>query len=207
MIEQQIRPWNVLEIQTLSALKEVRREDFVPEEYRNLAFTDCQIPIEGGEFMLEPKLAARMVESLGLHSDHRVLQIGTGTGYVTALVATLCQHVTSVEINEVLHNQATVNLGMAGFENIQLVHDDCFHFRDNTAGENQYDAVLVTGSVASLDGMFSGLIGGNGCIVGIEGNNPAMQVVHIDGSQRKRSLFDTVVPRLHNAEDTPIFEF
>ena len=120
MIDQQIRPWNVLDLQTLNALESVRREDFVPKDYRNLAFADVKIPLGDGEVMLEPKVSARMMESLQLSTNDRVLEVGTGTGYLTAVLSQVCAHVTSVEINPALLEQARRNLGMAGLENVAL---------------------------------------------------------------------------------------
>ena len=120
MIEQQIRPWNVLAMQTLNALSLVRREDFVPAEYRELAFADVQIPLGNGEAMLEPKLSARMMESLQLEENDKVLDIGTGSGYLGALMASICAHVTSVEIDPRLLAQAQRNLAMAAITNVTL---------------------------------------------------------------------------------------
>ena len=207
MIEQQIRPWNVLELQTLNALREVKREDFVPELHRSLTFCDVQIPLENGETMLEPKLAARMVESLGLDQHHRVLEIGTGTGYVTALLASLCDRVTSIEIHGNLSRQAGLNLGMAGFENIELVESDCFEYCGDESAGVSFDRVIVTGSVPSLAGLFDSMLSSGGYTVGIEGSDPAMQVVRTGPGITTQSLFDTVVARLRNVDEAPSFEF
>jgi protein-L-isoaspartate(D-aspartate) O-methyltransferase len=207
MIEQQIRPWNVLELRTLDALAAVRREDFVPSDYRDIAFADVQIPLGEGEVMLEPKVSARMVESLHLENTDRVLEIGTGTGYLTALLCQLCAHVTSVEIDPELQARARRNLGMAGISNVTLENAD----GHNGFGEPaSFDAILVSGSMARVsDGLTRGLVEG-GRLVGIEGYAPAMQAVlysRTGSGIGRKSLFETSAPRLRNAEDTPEFVF
>lgn len=203
MIEQQIRPWNVLEMQTLEALGTVRREDFVPEQYRNLAFVDTQIPIGHDEVMLEPKIGARLVESLSLNGSSRVLQIGCGTGYITALLATICEHVTAVEIVPEFCETAKRNLAMAGFSNVEIVQGDCFEFNQDP----DYDGVLVTGSVPALGPCFSALIAKDGKLAGVQGHDPVMEAVVISRGGSEESLFETSVPRLKNAVETRTFEF
>ncbi len=207
MIEQQIRPWNVLEIQTLEALAAVRREDFVPPAYRDLAFADVQIPLGGGEVMLEPKVSARMMEALHLGAGDRVLEIGTGSGYLTALLSRVCAHVTSVEINPELLGQARRNLGMAGIANVTLEEGDG---HNGYGAPGSYDAILVSGSMARIsDGLTRGLVTG-GRLVGIEGFDPAMQAVlylRTSSGVDRRTLFETSAPRLKNAEDAAEFIF
>lgn len=208
MIEQQIRPWNVLEMQTLKALGEIRREDFIPDKYKDLSFADVRIPIGDGQVMLEPKMAARMVESMGLKRTYRVLEIGTGTGYQTALLATMCEHVTSVEIDEKLSKQAEMNLAMAGISNVALIKGDCFEFcRAREGQDGQFDVVLITGSMPQIDKTFLNMINIEGSVVGIEGNDPAMQVVVYRADGARRTLFETSVPRLINVDDKPSFTF
>lgn len=212
MVEQQIRPWNVLEMQTLTALGEIRREDFVPAQYKDLSFADVRIPIGDGQVMLEPKMGARMIEAMAVKPFHRVLEIGTGTGYLTALLATICEHVTSVEIDQQLIRQAAMNLAMAGITNVELVHSDCFAFcRSPGEHGSQFERVLITGSVPKIDKTFRNMTSIEGCVVGIEGDNPAMQVVVYRAGDRsgraRQSLFETSVPRLVNVDDKPSFIF
>jgi len=207
MIEQQIRPWNVLAMQTLTALGAIRREDFVPEAYRELSFADVQIPLGNGEVMLEPKLGARMVEALALVSTDKVLEIGTGSGYLTALLATVSEHVTSIEIDADLHRQAGLNLAVSGIENVDLIHADCHDFCN---GSRQYDAVLIGGSVPTVGPMFIDLIDQTGRLIGIEGDEPAMHVVKYTKSAdslNKVYLLETSVKRLHNVDEKPEFVF
>lgn len=207
MIEQQIRPWNVLEMQTLNALGVIRREDFVPASHRDLAFTDVQIPLGNGEVMLEPKVSARMMEILHLGNGDRVLEIGTGTGYLTALLALVSSHVISVEIDPDLLSQAERNLGMAGVENISLKQGDA-HDGWDTSGE--FDAILISGSLNQIPSSFTDQLTEGGRLIGIEGQAPAMQAVIYrkqDGKVERQTLFETWAPRLVNAVDTVEFNF
>lgn len=208
MIDQQIRPWNVLQMQTLNALAEIRREDFVPDQYKSLSFNDMQIPLGDGEFMLEPKIGARMIESLGIKPSHKILEIGTGTGYLTALLATMCDFVTSIEIDADLHRQAGINLAMAGIDNVELLRDDCFSFIEkNKNPEPRFDRILVTGSVPVIDHGMCNLISDSGTLSGVEGNDPAMQAVICRADGSRRTLFETSVSRLRNVDEKPQFEF
>ncbi|MCY3768933.1 MAG: protein-L-isoaspartate O-methyltransferase [Gammaproteobacteria bacterium] len=208
MVEQQIRPWNVLETRTLRALTEIRREDFVLEPYQHLAFADVQVPMNDEEFMLEPKVGARMIEALALSSDHRVLEIGTGTGYLTAILASLCRHVTSIEIDEKLHGLAGRNLDRAGIGNIELLQDDCFRYCAETANQDRsFDRILISGSLPQVDERFIRLVQDDGQAVGIEGRDPAMQVVILRPDGTRQSLFETSVPRLRNVIDECEFIF
>jgi len=205
MIEQQIRPWNVLEMQTLNALNEVHREDFVPQDYKDLAFADVQIAIANNEVMLEPKVGARMIEAMGLTQSSNVLEIGSGTGYLTALLAVICNQVTSIEINTDLATEAKRNLAIAGFQNTQIIESDCFNFINSST--ETFDAVLVTGSVPELQPLFAKLVSGKGCIVGVQGSNPAMQAVILNADGEVKTLFETSVPRLQNVIEDASFTF
>ena len=228
MIEQQIRPWNVLAMQTLHALKQIRREDFVPAEHRELAFADVRIPLGGGEVMFEPKVSARMVESLGLGADDRVLEVGTGSGWVTALLASLCAQVTSVEIDQKLLAGARRNLAKAGIENVTLENGDA---HAGWGAAVPFDAILINGSLPSIidapdhatevtgvteatasnpSNPWSIALADGGRLVGIEGHPPAMQVVRLtknNGSITRASLFETVAPRLRNILEPAQFVF
>ena len=221
MIEQQIRPWNVLQMQTLNALAEIRREDFVPDNYKSLSFADVFIPIgaspigaspmDDGRVMLEPKLGARMIESMQLNPTQRVLEIGTGTGYLTALLATICKHVTSIEIDPKLTRQASINLAMAGIPNVELVQGDgfaCCRHPDKYIGNGKrFDGILITGSMPKITQIFLNMLNVDGCVVGIEGYNPTMQVVVYRADGDRQALFETSVPRLVHATDSPYFNF
>ncbi len=207
MIEQQIRPWNVLEMQTLNALGALRREDFVPAEHQDKAFADVQIPLGEGQTMLEPKLSARLMESLHLMASDNVLEIGTGSGYLTALMALVSKHVTSVEISPTLLQLGQRNLGMAGIENVSLVEGDG-HAGWGEAGE--FDAIMIGGSIASISSIWFDKLKPGGRLIVIEGYEPAMEAVLYTQSAGKiirESLFETWAPRLKNAEDAKEFVF
>jgi len=207
MIEQQIRPWNVLEMQTLNALGALRREDFVPAEHQDKAFADVQIPLGEGQTMLEPKLSARLMESLHLMASDNVLEIGTGSGYLTALLALVSKHVTSVEISPTLLQLGQRNLGMAGIENVTLVEGDG-HEGWGEAGE--FDAIMIGGSMASISNIWFDKLKPGGRLIAIEGHEPAMEAVlytQSAGKIQRESLFETWAPRLKNAEDTREFVF
>lgn len=211
MIEQQIRPWNVLEMQTLNALGSLRREDFVPSEYRDLAFADVQIPLGQGEVMLEPKVSARLLESLHLNGNDTVLEIGTGTGYLTGLLCLVSKHVTSIEINTNLLAQAERNLGMAGISNFSLINADA-HDGWQPAGDGpaHFDAALISGSLNRIPDAFKDLLSDGGRLVGIEGKKPAMQaVLYIKKENQitREALFETWAPRLKNADEKEEFIF
>ena len=212
MIQQQIRAWNVLETQTLDALQGIRREDFVPAEYRDLAFADVQIPLRGesgGEMMLEPKVSARMLEALALSATDEVLEIGTGSGYLSALLASLSARVTSVEIDHGLLATARGNLVKAGVENVVLVHGDA---HAGWGEAEQFDAILIGGSLPKITDAWLTALAGGGRLVGIEGHPPAMHVVRLtktDGADlvTRESLFETVAPRLSNVPEPAEFTF
>lgn len=213
MIEQQIRPWRVLETQTLDALRRVRREHFVPAQYRHLAFADVQIPLAAGdtgaagEVMLEPKVGARMLEALNLRGSDRVLEIGAGSGYLVALLASLSAHVTAVEIDPQLLTLAQRNLAMAAIDNITLQSGDA-HAGWGEPG--QFDAILISGSLPVITEAWPAALADGGRLVGIEGRAPAMtavQLVKDGGRVLRETLFETVVPRLRNVSEPDSFEF
>ena len=207
MIEQQIRPWNVLAMQTLNALNQIRREDFVPPEYRHLAFADVRIPLGDGEVMLEPKVSARMLEALELGAGDKVLEVGTGSGYLTALLASVSAQVTTVEIDARLFAQAQRNLAMAAIDNITVENGDA-HAGWGEPG--QFNAVLISGSLPKITDSWVAALAAGGRLVGIEGCLPVMKVVRLtktDGGVSRESLFETVAPRLRNVIEPVEFKF
>lgn len=207
MIEQQIRPWNVLATQTLNALSQIRREDFVPHEYRELAFADVQIPLGDDEVMLEPKVSARMLEALELGDDDKVLDVGSGSGYLAALLASVSAHVTSVEINARLHEMARRNLDTAAIDNVTLQSGDA---HAGWGEPSTFDAILISGSLPEITDAWVSALADGGRLVGIEGDMPIMRVVRLtkNGDRvTRKSLFDTVAPRLRNVVETVEFEF
>ncbi len=212
MIEQQIRPWNVLAMQTLNALKRIRREDFVPAEHRELAFADVQIPLGDGEVMLEPKVSARMLEALALGADDVVLDVGTGSGYLAALLAAVSAHVTTVELNARLFAEAQRNLAVAANLDAELaaVAQQSGDAHAGWGQPGQFDAILISGSLPEITDPWATALADGGRLVGIEGHLPAMRVVRLSKTGddiTRESLFETAAPRLRNVVETVEFIF
>jgi len=204
MVEQQIRPWDVLDEKVLAALFQVRRELFVPPALRALAFSDLEIPLEINavdtrETMLSPKIEARMAQELQLAPTDAVLEIGTGSGYQAALLAALAQQVTTVEIDSRLVAFAQQNLQLNNVTNVKVETGD----GRNGWGTTEYDAILLTGSVPVVpDGLKYQLrIGGR--MVVVVGQAPVMTAYRITrttaASFEKDSLFETVIKPLRGA--------
>jgi protein-L-isoaspartate(D-aspartate) O-methyltransferase len=208
MIEQQIRPWEVLDQQVLDAVAAVRREEFVPASYQRLAFADIQIPLGHSQVMMEPKLEARMLQSLQIQSGDTALEIGTGSGYVTALLARLASWVTSIELYEDLSTGAQQRLKIAGIENITLNVGDVL--KDWTP-RAQYDVVAVTGSVPQPTTAFHGCVKAGGRLFLIVGSAPIMEAMLFtrtaENTWSQESLFETMVPPLVGAVRPPSFVF
>jgi len=208
MVEQQVRPWEVLDAQVLDLLETVHREDFVPVRYRKLAFADLAIPLPLGQFMMRPKIEGRMLQSLGLKDDDTVLEIGTGSGFVTACLSGLARQVVSVEIHEELHLEARMRLRDKHMHNVELYVGDVMN---GWQPEQAHDVVVVTGSVAKIPDMFRGWVNPGGRLFVICGEAPAMEarlLTRVGASDwQEESLFETDLPRLVNAEQAPGFEF
>ena len=201
MIENQVRPWEVLDPRVLDVLAAVRREDFVPARYRALAFADMALPIGNGETMMKPTVEGRMLQALDLGADDRVLEIGTGSGFVPACLARLARSVTSVEIDAGLADAARARIAAAGAHNVRLeVADAVKTFR---TGE-RFDAVVVTGAVYTLPDSFRAWVAPKGRLFAIVGESPAMQAMlctRVDETHwRDESLFETDVRYLTHAE-------
>ncbi|MEJ2052295.1 MAG: protein-L-isoaspartate O-methyltransferase [Calditrichaceae bacterium] len=200
MIEQQIRPWEVLDQKVLDMLTQVPREEFVPDSYRNLAFTDIGIPLDHGQSMLPPKIEARMLQALEIKPQDDILQIGTGSGYVTALLASLGGHVTSVDIHEDLQAKAEQKLTDNNIHNITM---EC---GDGSRGWNPnrtYDVIAIMGSLPVLPESFQLSLNKGGRLFAFVGDSPIMEAVLItrvgDNEWSHEVLFETDVPVLENA--------
>jgi protein-L-isoaspartate(D-aspartate) O-methyltransferase len=197
MIEQQIRPWEVLDEGVLSLLSVVRREDFVPPAYRSMAFVDTQVPLPNGQSMLEPKVEARLLQELAVQRHERVLEIGAGSGHMAALLAHKAQHVTTVEIDPELARLASENLRRAWVTNTAVVSGDA------SAGLNvdgPFDVIVLSGSVAEVPRALLSQLKPGGRLTAVVGQLPVMRAVLItrghDAGQATVELFDTVAPRL-----------
>jgi len=208
MVEQQIRPWEVLDSRVLSLLESIHREDFVPVRYRKLAFADMSIPLGHDQFMMNPKVEGRLLQALNLGEDDSVLEIGTGSGFVTACLAALAKRVVSVEIIEELHQNAKLRLAEKNISNIELFVGDAM---SGWQPEQAHDVVVVTGSVPHVPEQFLGWVNPGGRMFVISGDSPAMEarlLTRLDVTEwREESLFETDLPRLINAEKPPQFEF
>ena len=199
MIEQQIRPWEVLDQRILELLAQVPREDFVPPRYRKLAFADLEIPLGHGEVMMQPRLEARLLQALDVHPDDRVLEIGTGSGYVTALLAHLGRQIISVELNSDLLEQANQRLASHGITNVTLSQGDG---ANGWSAGAPFDAILLTGSLPELPESFLKTLTIGGRLVAVVGNAPIMEAILVtrlgEHQWSEESLFETATPPLRN---------
>ncbi|MFH0352433.1 MAG: protein-L-isoaspartate O-methyltransferase [Chromatiales bacterium] len=208
MIEQQIRPWEVLDQRVLELLTEVPREAFVPVEFRQLAFADMCIPLGAGEFMMAPKVEARMLQALAIEPKDCILEIGTGSAYVTALLATLGSQVTTLEINPEFTQRAEILLGRRGITNVKLAVGNGFENRDSGG---PYDVIAVTGSVPILTQHFQQQLTLIGRLFIVVGQSPIMdaRLIRRAGPSEwtSESLFETDLPQLHGALQPRRFVF
>jgi protein-L-isoaspartate(D-aspartate) O-methyltransferase len=208
MIEQQIRPWDVLDPTVLTLLSVVKREDFVPAAYKVLAFADVEIPIGQGQTMLAPKIEARMLQELGIKNTDVVLEIGTGSGYMAALLAAKAEYVYSVEIDPLLVEMARNNLQRAGVVNVSV------DLGDGARGwplYPPYDAIVMSGSTPLLPETILRQLRVGGRLVAIVGEAPAMQVQLVTRTDENAfntvNVFETVVAPLTNAMQRDKFIF
>ena len=208
MIEQQIRPWDVLDDTILGLLQRVKREAFVPEAYRPMAFMDIEIPLGHGETMLSPKVEARLVQELKLKPSDKVLEVGTGSGYMTALLASLAKHVHSVEIVPEFKAAAEQKLVAHGFTNITLEVGDAAR---GWAAHAPYDVIVLTGSEPVLADEFVAQLKPGGRLIAFVGMAPAMAARRIQviesGVQTSQDLFETSVRALAHAPQAAQFVF
>ena len=213
MIEQQIRPWEVLDPKVLALLNELPRESFVPPEYAGLAFADIEIPIGFGQTMLSPKLEGRILQALNVENTHTVLHIGTGSGYFTGLLASLAKQVVSVEIEADLSAQAAKNLAKHHINNVALKVTDAISGRLGTvAGKKvMYDAIVYTASSPVEPVGIREQLNIGGVMFIVLGTSPVMQATLIqrvsETGFRENVLFETCIPELINAPQANQFEF
>jgi protein-L-isoaspartate(D-aspartate) O-methyltransferase len=213
MIEQQIRPWEVLDQSVLDLLSVVRREEFVPPAYRALAFTDMDIPlkIEGvdtGEAMFAPKVEARFLQELGVRPHEHVLEVGTGSGYMAALLAHKAQQVLTVEIDERIKRFAEANLARAGVRNVRVELGDGAR---GWSARAPYDVIVISGSLPALPAGLTAQLKVGGRMAVIVGDPPVMSAQIItrigDGGFDTLRLFETDVKPLRNAWRPSTFRF
>jgi len=207
MIEQQIRPWDVLDPDVLELLALVRREDFVPAQHRALAFVDTEVPLPNGQSMLAPKVEARLLQELALQRHERALEVGAGSGYMAALLAHRAQHVTTLEIDPELAQLAADNLKKAWISNVTVLNADASRV---VPEGGPFDAIVLSGSVAELPRMLLAQLKDGGRLVGVVGQLPIMRAVLVTRSGdgfATVELFDMVAPRLKGFGEPPRFVF
>ncbi len=207
MLGQQIRAWEVLDDRVLDLLARMRREHFVAEAYRDLAFADIAIPLGHGQAMMPPMLEGRLLQALQLSPLDRVLEIGTGSGFLTACLAELAVSVVSVEIHPELSNQAAERLAEQGIKNVELITGDALSLELS----GSFDAIAFTGSVPRLDDRWVAMLNPGGRLFAIVGRAPVMEALLITrqaaGSASREVLFETVLAPLQHAEQPAPFVF
>ena len=208
MIEQQIRPWDVLDDTILSLLQRIKREEYVPEAYRAMAFMDLEIPLGQGESMLSPKVEARLVQELHIKPTDKVLEVGTGSGYMTALLASLAGHVHSVEIIPEFSQAAAQKLAAHDFNNVTCEMGDAARGWQKHA---PYDVIVVTGSLPLLPDEFVAQLKPGGRLLAFIGLAPAMEArltrLIEPGVVDSEVIFETDVRALKNALQPAQFAF
>lgn len=208
MIEQQIRTWEVLDTSVLELFKKIPREDFVPLQYKGLAFADIEIPIGHGQTMLSPKIEGRMLQALDIRKTDKVLEIGAGSGYLTALLATLAHHVYSVEINSELSEQARLRLAQHSIGNVSLEVGDA---AQGWAIHAPYDVIVYTASLPMLPSNVHQQLSVGGRLFAVIGEPPVMEATMVQrvsqDSFRQQALFETCLPMLAGAPRPSYFEF
>ncbi|HTX24648.1 MAG TPA: protein-L-isoaspartate O-methyltransferase [Steroidobacteraceae bacterium] len=206
MVQQQVRAWDVLDERVLDTFRRVPRELFVPAEHRFLAFADAEVPLPHGQHMLRPNVAGRLLQSLELTGSERALEIGAGSGFLTACLATVCTSVRSLEIFPDLTELARANLNAFGARNAEVATGD------GTRIESQkYDAIALTASLPVYDERFQRLLEVGGRLFVVVGDPPVMEALLVrcvaEGAFAKESLFETVVDPLINARRPSTFTF
>jgi protein-L-isoaspartate(D-aspartate) O-methyltransferase len=208
MVEQQIRTWEVLDQEVLDLLYVIPREEFVPPQHRALAFSDLELPIGEGERMWQPKLEARVLQELALKRTDRVLEVGTGSGYLTALMAHRAAEVCSVEMRPALAAFGRGNLERHGADNVRLEIGDAAR---GWAKHAPYDAIVLTGSTPILPQGFLEQLAAGGRLFAVVGEAPAMRARLVTcsapGASSSVDLFETVLGPLANAEQPRRFRF
>lgn len=209
MLAQQLRTWDVIDPDVLSAFETTHREHFVPAAYSRLAFADTEIPLAHHQCMLRPSVEGRLVQALGLEPDDEALQIGAGTGFVIACMGRLCRHVQSLEYFEDLAEGAVRNLCHAGIANVTVEHRDA----TTLSAPGRYDAILVTAAIPDRGGeaRFREALRIGGRLVLVAGRAPLMEACLIRRTSAlewtRTPLFETSLPELIDATARPPFEF
>ena len=208
MIEQQIRPWDVLDQSVLSLLAVVKREDFVPAAYKAMAFVDAEVPLPGDQCMLAPKVEARLLQELAVLKHENVLEVGAGSGFMAALLGHKAQQVHTLEVDPALAAMARANLRRAGSVNVTVLQADGAH---GLAAEGPFDVIVLSGSVAEVPPALLAQLKLGGRLVAVVGQLPIMRASlttrRTEHDFSSVELFDTVAPRLRGFEEPSRFKF
>ncbi len=212
MVEQQIRTWEVLDQSVLDLLFAVKREDFVPPAYRSLAFVDMEIPLGEGQTMMAPKLEARLLQEVSPKSNERVLEIGTGSGYLTALLAKRAASVMSIEYFQTLATSAAARIAAAGIHNAEIRIGDAAKSPASFVSPTEtFDVIVFGGSLPVLPDAYLKHLAVGGRMVAVVGDAPAMKAMLYtktgENAASAQELFETVLPPLVNAEQPSRFTF
>ncbi len=216
MVEQQIRPWNVSDPSVLELLSSVKREDFAPAAHKGLAFADLEIPLLGshdealrlGQCMLAPRLDARLLQDVAVQPHETVLEIGTGSGYMAALLARKAHKVVTLELVPELANMARHNLRYAGIQNADVRLGDGAQL---TTADGRFDAIVLSGSVAEVPDNLLSMLTIGGRLIAIVGDEPVMRTTIVtrvgEADLRSVQSWDTQAPRLRNFPEPSRFRF
>jgi protein-L-isoaspartate(D-aspartate) O-methyltransferase len=200
MLNQQVRAWDVLDERVLETLRETPRELFVPESERDLAFADTEVPLAHGQSMMAPKIEARLLQELAIEPTDSALEIGTGSGYLSACLGRLAERLVSLEIFADLSDIAADRLDQVGVRNVVLKDEDATQARF----DSRFDVIAITASLPELSERFIQLLNPEGRLFVVVGRPPVMQAVlvrkHADGSCTEKSLFETMLTPMINAD-------
>jgi protein-L-isoaspartate(D-aspartate) O-methyltransferase len=208
MIEQQIRPWDVLDLKVLELLALMRREDFVPPQYKSLAFTDMELPVGHGQYMLAPRVEARMLQDLAIQATDKVLEVGSGSGFMAALLAHQALRVISLEIVPELADMARTNLQKAGVRNVDV---RCADGAKGLPAEAPFDVIVLSGSVAAIPHALLEQLKVGGRLAAILGGEPVMRATFVTRTSathyQTTHPWETFAPRLLNFPEPSQFKF
>ena len=208
MIEQQVRPWNVLDAGVLALMAVVKREEFVPPAFKSIAFADMEVPLGHGQCMLAPRVEARLLQELAVQKTDKVLEVGTGSGFMAALLGHQAQRVLSLELESALVDMARTNLQLAGVGNVDVRQADG---SQGAAADGPFDVILLSGSVAEVPPELLNQLKVGGRLATIVGEEPMMTATLITRTSntdfRTTRPWDTVAPRLKNFAEPSRFSF
>ena len=210
MVEQQIRPWLVLDDTVLQTMESIPRDIFVPKSLKTLAYADIETPLAHGEAMMFPRVEGRMLQELELDINDECLEIGTGSGYVTACMATMARHVDSIDIHDDFLQQAKDKLAEVNISNVSLENRNALTGLSATPSAAKYDAIAVTGSMPEYIPLFENLLKLNGrlfIVIGTHHTMHAMKIIRTENGFERSSLFETTLKPLEGVQIKKQFSF